>query len=654
MGTEGDTFSVLPGTPGSIVAALLAKDKRILLVGDVGSGKSTLAAGLANSLREAGRHCWCIGADPGSPAFGVPGAVCLAAWRGDAWQVTDLEALCTLDAGRFRLPLVQAVARLLQGLPHGTVLVDTPGVVRGIAAAELLAGLTQASHPDAVLVLAREGQDPPLERELRALGKDVRVVMARPEARRPGKLARARQRTRLWDVYLRDAEDQDLDLQQLQVIGAAPPLDVPAAWCGRQCALVDGQRTLVLGEVLDLDGKRLRVRMPRTRNNAHALLVRDARRSVAGMLETAKPFAAAQVHYVPATDIRPYSVPGNAGGSRPVASIGAATAILVNGVFGDPLLHIRLRHQKRSLLFDLGEPGRLPARIAHQVSDVFISHAHMDHIGGFLWLLRSRMGLLSPCRLYGPPGLADNIAGMIRGVLWDRIGDRGPRFQVMELDGERLARFRIQAGRGACELVDEVPVVDGVVLDESGFRVYAATLDHGTPVLAFAFESALQINIRKERLVARGLSAGPWLNLLKQCILAGDRDMLIALPDGSEQASGALGDDLSLIRPGDRLVYATDLADTADNRRRLATFARRAHTFFCEATFSEADAGQARRTGHLTARACGEIATAADVQRLIPFHFSRRYEKAPEILYRELTAACSRVVLPAGARPSVS
>ena len=91
---------------------------------------------------------------------------------------------------------------------------------------------------------------------------------------------------------------------------------------------------------------------------------------------------------------------------------------------------------------------------------------------------------------------------------------------------------------------------------------------------------------------------------------------------------------------------------TSSNRERLIALARCAHTFFCEATFSEADAGQARRTGHLTARASGEIATAADVQRFIPFHFSRRYEKAPEILYQEVTAACSRAVLPSGARIS--
>jgi glyoxylase-like metal-dependent hydrolase (beta-lactamase superfamily II) len=66
----------------------------------MGSGKSTLAAGLAAKLGEAGRPCWCIGADSGSPAFGPPGAVSLARWQGGAWQTADLEALCSLDAGR--------------------------------------------------------------------------------------------------------------------------------------------------------------------------------------------------------------------------------------------------------------------------------------------------------------------------------------------------------------------------------------------------------------------------------------------------------------------------------------------------------------------------------------------------------------------------
>jgi len=74
--------------------------------------------------------------------------------------------------------------------------------------------------------------------------------------------------------------------------------------------------------------------------------------------------------------------------------------------------------------------------------------------------------------------------------------------------------------------------------------------------------------------------------------------------------------------------------------------ARNAHTFFCEAPFSEAEREQAFRTGHLTARAAGEIACQAGVARLIPFHFSRRHRAAPHELLAELEEACDRVVLP--------
>jgi ribonuclease BN (tRNA processing enzyme) len=110
--------------------------------------------------------------------------------------------------------------------------------------------------------------------------------------------------------------------------------------------------------------------------------------------------------------------------------------------------------------------------------------------------------------------------------------------------------------------------------------------------------------------------------------------------------AGPLGNELLLSTPGKKLVYATDFGDTADNRRRLQQLAHGAHTLLCEATFVAADVEQAHRTGHLTTRACGEIAEAAGVGRLLPFHFSRRYEHCPEQLYNEIRAACSRVVMP--------
>ena len=306
-------------------------------------------------------------------------------------------------------------------------------------------------------------------------------------------------------------------------------------------------------------------------------------------------------------------------------------------------------------MFDLGEGTRLPARIAHQVTDVFISHAHLDHIGGFLWLLRSRINNHFPaCRLYGPPGLAQHIAGFIQGILWDRIGERGPAFEVNELHGGMLRRFRLQAGLSEVDILDEVPVLDGVILQDSGFCIRAVALDHHTPVLAYAYEPEKEIKVRKDRLQARNLEPGPWLGELKQCLLVENEDTLITLPDGSEECAAVLASELVLISAGKKLVYATDFGDTEANRQRLVALAAQAHTLFCEAYYLEKDRQLAMRHGHLTAHACGEIAAQAGVARLVPFHFSRRYEKDSQALYDELKATCLCTVLPGSSLPKTS
>jgi len=169
-------------------------------------------------------------------------------------------------------------------------------------------------------------------------------------------------------------------------------------------------------------------------------------------------------------------------------------------------------------------------------------------------------------------------------------------------------------------------------------------------VVAYAFEPDKQINVRKDRLVAQGLKPGPWLGELKQQLLRGNETAGIRLPDGSDATVAALAAELLLLSPGKKLVYATDLADTADNRKRLIDLAQRAHTLLCEAPFVEAQAEHALRNGHLTTVSCGEIAMQAGVARLVPFHFSRRYSTDPRQLYDELKTACSRFVIPPSMR----
>lgn len=207
-------------------------------------------------------------------------------------------------------------------------------------------------------------------------------------------------------------------------------------------------------------------------------------------------------------------------------------------------------------------------------------------------------------------------------------------------------RFRLQAGRGAIELPPTTAPADGVVHAEPGFRVRAVTLDHHTPVLAYAFEPDREINVRKDSLQGLGLTPGAWLNELKRQYAAGAAQERLRLPDGREAAVTELAEELLTVTPGKRLVYATDLADSAENRETLIALAQNAHTLFLEAVFAEADVAQARLQGHLTARACGEIAAAAGVSRLVPFHLSRRYVDHPQQLFEEIEAVCGCAVQP--------
>lgn len=627
-----------------LVAALQTGVSRVLLYGPPGVGKSTLVGDLAAALSAAGQTCRCISADPGTPAFGIPGVVTLGERTEEGWETISNESLCTLDAGRFRLPLISAVRRLASRAVGGVLLIDGPGVVRGITGRELLPALVAATDAKLVLALTAADRMPPLADELAALNMPVWRVMASSAAKRPGQRARARVRTRQWDDYLTDAGEYDLHIDRLRLIGTPPPVDESDIWVGRQLALLQGNRLQAMGEVLSMAGGVLKVRAPLAGADVDTVLVRDATRGAAGLLETAPPFAAEKLAFIPPPDVLPAGA--ETPGPRVVGRVGSVDVALLNGVFGDPLLHVRLRHQPRSLLFDLGDGSRLPAHLAHQVSDVFISHAHMDHLGGFLWLLRSRIGDFPPCRCYGPPGLAGHVRGLVEGFLWDRAGDRAPAFEVAELHGDELRRYLIQAGRPGCEALDTQAVVDGVLRQEAGFRIRAVTLDHHTPVLAFAYEPDREISVRKDRLEACGLRPGPWLTELKQRLLANEATTLVRLQDGSEKTVAELAGELLLVTPGKRLVYATDLADTPDNRSRLVELAHNAHTLFCESAFSEADASHAVANGHLTTRACGEIATAAGVARLVPFHFSRRYADDPQPLYDELMAACVSVVVP--------
>src|SRR5512147_1020061 len=94
---------------------------------------------------------------------------------------------------------------------------------------------------------------------------------------------------------------------------------------------------------------------------------------------------------------------------------------LVNDDFGDPGLYADLRDERRALLFDLGDVSALPPRKLLRLSDLFVSHAHIDHFVGFDRWLRVVLGRKERARLYGGPGFVAQVEHKLAAYTWNVV-----------------------------------------------------------------------------------------------------------------------------------------------------------------------------------------------------------------------------------------
>jgi ribonuclease Z len=314
---------------------------------------------------------------------------------------------------------------------------------------------------------------------------------------------------------------------------------------------------------------------------------------------------------------------------------------LVNGRFGDPALFVEMLHRRQALLFDLGDLSALSRRDLLRVSHAFVTHMHMDHFVGFDALLRVHVGREKTIRITGPEGICQRVHHKLQGYEWDLAEkyDADLVFDVSEIrrDGKRRsACFRFKR-RFAWE-----PIPQRTTPGRDDFEVHAVLLEHHGPCVGYLLTEPAHANVWKSRLGERGLVPGQWLQALKAAVLAGAADETpIDLPDGRTAALGELRD-LITVSPGQKVAYVTDVADTPSNRAAIADLAQAADLFFLESRFAAEDSEQARQRAHLTTVAAGEIARAAGVRRLEPFHFSPRYDGEEERMIGEVMRAFNR------------
>ncbi len=318
---------------------------------------------------------------------------------------------------------------------------------------------------------------------------------------------------------------------------------------------------------------------------------------------------------------------------------------LVNGPFDDSALFVGFRYKRRALLFDLGSIDRLSLREIHKLTDVFVSHTHIDHFIGFDHLLRCSLNKEDELRIYGPKGIIENVEGKLGGYTWNLIENYPLRIAVREIDSNRVENALFSAANRFRREAESPVSFTGVLLDEPSFFLETRILDHSIPCLAFALKEKKRFNVRADRLQAMGLKSGPWLDELKR-MLAGntpETTLEASTRDGKKwnRALQEWREDLISETEGQTIVYVVDCLFSPDNVERILSLARGADRFYCEAAFSQEDEKRARSRYHLTATQAGQLARMAQVKSFVPFHFSLVYEAEPNRLFEEAMQAFS-------------
>lgn len=243
---------------------------------------------------------------------------------------------------------------------------------------------------------------------------------------------------------------------------------------------------------------------------------------------------------------------------------------------------VLVRRGGERILIDCGEgtQRQLVSSIGLlDLDEIFLTHFHADHWLGLPGMLKSfdLRGREMPLSVYGPPGLAELLAGVMH-----YAGRTNFELRVVELEPNQ-------------------------VLERDGYAIAAVPVDHRSPAYAYVlFEDERPGAFDPDAAVARGLRPGPDFGRLQR----------------GETVDGVTPEQvMGPPRPGRKLVISGDTRPSES----LKVAAHGADLLVHEATFAIEAAERAYQTGHSTASQAAGLARDAEVQMLALYHFSIRY-----------------------------
>ena len=278
-----------------------------------------------------------------------------------------------------------------------------------------------------------------------------------------------------------------------------------------------------------------------------------------------------------------YSILGAAGGDN---------ALLVQVDSGQAL---------ERLLFDCGDGcvRELPFADVQAIDDLFFSHLHMDHVGGFDTFFRATYGRVTkPNRIWGPPDTARIMQHCFQGFLWNLCEEMSATWLVSDVGTReiRTTRFELGEAFGTAHDAGTEAREGSNVVEGAGYVVQCATMDHRAPALAFVVREKTRRNIDTDRMRSLGLRPGPWLKQLKESSV----DSATVEIDGTTHSVAALREALIIETQGESIAYLTDFLLDETAMASLADMLTGVTTIVCEAQYRHSDVDLARRNCHMT------------------------------------------------------
>ena len=248
-----------------------------------------------------------------------------------------------------------------------------------------------------------------------------------------------------------------------------------------------------------------------------------------------------------------------------------------------------VRRNGELFLFDCGEGTQISLRMLNlrwkQISSVFISHMHADHVTGLpgLLMLSSQVDRIEPLYIYGPKKLGEYIDSS-RHIL------------------DMYINYRIIF----------TPVEEGQLVETDEYTVNCFRLDHTKPCYGYSLVEKSRPGVFSvEKAEERKVEKGPkWAAL--------QRGESVTNADGEVVRSEEI---LGPQRPGRKFTYITDTLYFPT----LADYAHDSDLLFCEGMFEEALIEDAKEKKHMTARQAAMVARDANVEKLCLQHYSPRY-----------------------------